>query len=140
MTFFFYGTLTDPEVLASVVRRRVPAAARRRACLDGYRRVVRDGASYPILVPDPAARVDGVLVSELDARDRIRLQRFEGADYRVDRVAVQVAGGGAVTASVFMPQPWVRGSAEPWDLAAWRRRHKRRYIARLRAFGMCDPD
>lgn len=140
MTFFFYGTLTDPDVLASVVGRSVPAADRRRACLDGYRRVARDGASYPILVPDPAARVDGVLVSGLDARDRIRLQRFEGPDYWVDRLSVQGPGGRAVTACVFMPQPWVRGSAEPWDLATWRRRHKRRYIARLRAFGMCDPD
>ncbi|TVR97948.1 MAG: gamma-glutamylcyclotransferase [Rhodospirillales bacterium] len=129
----------DRDVLACVLGRRPPDRPRP-ARLNGYRRMVRAGASYPILVADPAAAVAGILVSGLDAHDQDRLRRFEGEDYRLDRLAVLVRCGGTMTAQVFMPQPWVQAGSEPWDLPAWRRRHKARYVARLRAFGMCDPD
>jgi hypothetical protein len=34
-----------------------------------------------------------------------------------------------------MAKTWVAGSVDEWDLARWRRRHKRRYLARLRGLG-----
>ncbi|AGB30657.1 AIG2 family protein [Natrinema pellirubrum DSM 15624] len=77
MTVFVYGTLTDPERVASVLE-TTPAAATRlfvgHATLEGLQRV--DGR-YPTLVP--GGSVDGRLLAVDDATLE-RLDRYEGVD------------------------------------------------------------
>ncbi len=136
--FFFYGTLIDVDVLHAVVGRPIPRAARRLAEVHGWQRIVRAGASYPLLLPEESGRVDGVLVSGLGSTDVARLIHFEGDDYRLDELPVRPRGGGVVRARVFLPQPGIPATAEVWSLNAWQRRHKRRYLARLRRRGIAD--
>ena len=140
MIFFFYGTLLDDDVFALVTGRSVVPRARCRAVAEGYRRVFREGASYPILIAAAGGRVDGALVDGLGVRETERLKTFEGGEYDLVPLSVHAHNRGHVRAHVFMAKAWVPGSAEPWTLAGWRRLHKRRYLARLRAFRIWTAD
>ena len=132
MNFFFYGTLLDDEVFALVTGRSLDPPERCRATIDGYCRVFREGASYPILIATASGRVDGALVSGLGPKETERLKTFEGNEYDLVQLIVRRHTGRPVAAHVFMAKTWVTGSTDPWDLAHWRHRHKRRYLARLR--------
>ena len=104
MRFFFYGTLIEPEILHAVLRRPVVRAHCRNALLHGYRRVYRRGASYPIIVADAASEVEGIVVSELTARDVARLRAYEGPEYIVHERSLRLSGNGFISAKVFMPR------------------------------------
>jgi hypothetical protein len=135
MRFFFYGTLLDPDVVALVLGRRLPPAAFVPASLPGHARRRAKGASYPIVVRDPCGEVPGAVVGGMSRRDVARLSAYEGPRYCIASLTVKVAGT-LTRVSVFRPlenrfQP-VGGS---WDLAAWQRRDKRSFMARVsRAF------
>ena len=94
MRYFFYGTLMDRTVLAAVLGRSLPPAASRPASLDGYRRVFRAGASYPVLVPAAGEVVAGIVVDGLGQGDRRRLEAFEGSDYVSREMPVRLGRGG----------------------------------------------
>lgn len=132
MKYFFYGTLMDTEVLGAVIGRRIPVARRRRAVIDGYRRMYRAGAWYPILVPDADSRVEGVLVSSLTPADAARLTAFEGNEYDLAELSVKPARGDVTLANVFVPSPGVPGSSREWTFQNWRRKHRREYLRRAR--------
>lgn len=129
MRYFFYGTLMDPAVLAAVIDRR-PAGPRRCASIEGYRRVYRAGAAYPVLIPAAGERVSGLLVEGLNERDRRRLDAFEGGDYIAREVPVRTDRG-EVRARMFVPRPGVPATAVPWSLDEWRRRYRRVYLERV---------
>jgi hypothetical protein len=132
MRFFFYGTLLDSDVAALVLGRRLPPAAFVPASLPGYARRRAKGATYPVVVSDPCGEVPGVVVGGLSARDVARLAAFEGPGYRIASVRVKAAGR-LTTVSVFEPiQSRLQPSGELWNLALWRRRHKRAFVGRLR--------
>src|SRR5512147_2158995 len=101
MRFFFYGTLIDPEILRAVLQRPVDPMRRQRALLKGYRRVYRRGASYPLLVADTTAQVEGTLVSALLNRDIMLLRMYEGQEYEIRKLSVSSSGTGRVLAAVF---------------------------------------
>jgi len=134
MRFFFYGTLMDADVLAAVVGRRIGSARFQDAILDGFRRVYRRGASYPILLDDPDGQVDGVVVSALTAADAVRLDAFEGSEYRRAARTVAVAGKGTAEVQVYLTNPGVPASKQPWDFEGWRR-HRAAYLRRVRRSG-----
>ncbi|MGZ8409581.1 MAG: gamma-glutamylcyclotransferase family protein, partial [Hyphomicrobium sp.] len=140
MNFFFYGTLLDDDVFALVTGRSTAPHDRCRAAIHGHLRVFREGASYPILVAAAGGRVDGALVAGLGPKETERLKTFEGDEYDLVQLVVHRHNRGPASAYVFMAKTWVAGSAEEWDLAHWRRRHKRRYVARLRKLGTWTPD
>ena len=124
MRFFFYGTLIDPEILDAVLRRPVNPARRRNAVLRGYRRVYREGASYPILVADAASDVEGIVVSALTAPDVALLTAYEGAEYEIRELPVRLSGDGFIPAKVFLPRAACEASRVPWTLEEWQRRHR----------------
>jgi hypothetical protein len=140
MNFFFYGTLLDDDVFPLVTGRSLAPRDRCRAAIDGYLRVFREGASYPILVATAGGRVEGALVGGVGPREAERLKTFEGDEYALIQLIVHRHNGGPVGAHVFMAKTWVPGSADVWDFANWRRRHKRRYLARLRGPGNWTAD
>jgi hypothetical protein len=90
MEYFFYGTLMDDDVLGAVIGRRPLPACRATARLRGYRRVFKRWATYPVLIEEPGASVDGVLVHGISRREAVRLDRFEGALYREAEVCVEI--------------------------------------------------
>jgi gamma-glutamylcyclotransferase (GGCT)/AIG2-like uncharacterized protein YtfP len=132
---FFYGTLMDGDVLAAVIGRPASTVRRQGALVEGYRRVYRLGASYPILVPMPGGRTEGVLASGLRPADTARLVGFEGRDYDLVEVPVRAARLGPTQAMIFMPAPEVIAFPEEWTLATWRRRHRKEYLRRIRSTG-----
>ncbi|MBK8175725.1 MAG: gamma-glutamylcyclotransferase [Rhodospirillales bacterium] len=131
MRLFFYGTLIDPEILQAVLRRRVDRSCRCRAVLAGYRRVFRRGAVYPVLVPADGARVEGVLVHRLSARDVARLSAYEGKDYRLAPISVNLGAGRSVSAQAFLPVEGCEPTSIEWRPAYWRRRYRRQYVLRV---------
>jgi hypothetical protein len=135
MRFFFYGTLLDGDVMALVLGRRLPPQRFTPATLPGYARRRAKGASYPIVLRDPRAEVEGAVVAGLGAHDVARLALYEGARYRLATRRVRIHRR-FVRVSVFEPVEDrfvpVEGS---WQLAVWQRTDKRRFVARLaRAF------
>ncbi len=128
MEYFFYGTLMDGDVLARVVGQPVPPARIEAAVAEGYRRLYVAGAWYPLLVPAPGGRVEGRLVSGIDARAAARIAHFESDAYELETLPVRTPRRGPVGALIFMARPGVAASPEEWDLASWRRRHKRTYL------------
>jgi hypothetical protein len=130
MRFFFYGTLVDEDVRRAVLGPHAPRHVEP-ALLDGWRRVPVRGRTYPVVVADPAASVDGVLVRGLNAAARRRLERYEDADlYEVTTLDVLPTGRmRPVQAFVFVAKAagFRRGSGR-WEIGEWRRRHKRRFL------------
>ena len=118
----------DGDVLARVVGQPVPPARMEAAVVEGYRRLYVADAWYPMLVPAPGGRVEGRLVSAIDARAAARIADFENDAYELEALPVRAARRGAVGALAFMARPGVAASPEEWDLASWRRRHKRTYL------------
>lgn len=130
MRFFFYGTLMDADIRRAVLGVRALSPSEP-ATLDGWRRVKMAGVTYPMIVRARNHRVDGILMHGLDGRAVEMLQTYEGDEYAIIPVQVQ-AGTSAIGAKVFVPRPGlpVRGRV-PWDLGAWQRRHKRRFLGAL---------
>jgi hypothetical protein len=137
-TFFFYGTLLDADVRRLVMGAGAPAALEP-ATLIGWRRVAHPRETYPMIVPAADAAVEGAIARDLAPDTVARLVTYEGPEYRTHAVEVRLAGGGTLAAEVFVPiDPFV-GAGEPWELAAWQRRHKQRYLARMRTDGPVAP-
>ena len=134
MRFFFYGTLMDEDVRRAVLGRRAPRNVTP-AVLEGWARVPLTGASYPVVVRRAGARVDGVLARGIDGVAARRLARYEGAEYVPIEAAIRPAQRSTpITAFLFVPRPGrVRTGMGGWDIDAWRRRYKRRFLARLGA-------
>jgi len=137
MRFFFYGTLMDADVRRAVLGPHAPRHVEP-ALLRGWRRLPVRGRTYPVIVADPAASVDGVLVRGLNAAARRRLERYEDADlYAAATVDVLPAGRARpVQALVFVANfvakaPGVRRGSRRWEIGDWRRRHKRRFLLTL---------
>jgi gamma-glutamylcyclotransferase (GGCT)/AIG2-like uncharacterized protein YtfP len=129
---FFYGTLMDVDVLGAVIGRPASTVRRQVAVVEGYRRFYKLGASYPILVPMPGGRIEGVLASGLRQVDMARLVAFEGSDYDLVEVSVKAERIGPTRSMIFMSKPEVMASSEEWTLASWARRHKQKYLRRIR--------
>lgn len=132
-SYFFYGTLMDAAVRAAVLGPRSDLPPVEAASLSGYRRLYMRGATYPVLVPAPQQEVEGLLLHEVDANAERRLVHFEGDAYRQAMVTVAGRRSGLIAACCFLPvDNDLADATQPWDLATWRRRHRRRYLTRIR--------
>lgn len=130
MDYFFYGTLMDEDVLERVAGRRFGPRETEPAWVEGFDCYYVAGAWYPMLVEAPGGRVAGRLVHGIDALEESRIRYFEGDDYETRTLTVATRRG-TVAALTFMPKTTLSASPEPWQLARWRRRHKRIYLMRL---------
>ena len=131
VNYFFYGTLIDPEVLRLILGREVAPLSRRKARLRGYRRVFRHNATYPVLVADADAAVEGVVIGGLAPRDVAALERYEGPDYKTITLPMALANGGEVVARVFVPARTCAPSAIDWTFEEWRRRFRGAHLRRI---------
>ena len=132
MTYFFFGTLMDREVLATVLDRPVAAGELSRAWLHGYQRVRAAHASYPILVPAPGVVVGGVVFHSREGRDDLRIRHFEDGEYAERWLIVRLAGGRRLAARVFLALEVLQATDEAWDLAAWASAHKAAFLEQCR--------
>jgi hypothetical protein len=129
MAYFFFGTLMDREVLATVLARSVAAAELRRAWLNDYRRVCAANVSYPILLPAPGLVVGGVVFQPRSALDDVRIRHFEDGEYVGHWRFVRLPGGRRLAARVFLALEALQATDEPWDLRVWASAHKADFLA-----------
>lgn len=130
--YFFYGTLMDRELLARVCGMPIETLHIEPATIAGFRRTGVVGRSYPILVENPGGGVAGILVFGLSARAAMRLDAYEGANYRLAEAEVK-AGQRSVAARYYAfvgATNGLRSDRRDWSLDHWRRRWKRRAMRR----------
>lgn len=132
MTYFFFGTLMDRDVLATVLDRPVAEDEMIPAWLHDYRRVRAATASYPLLVRSPGLVVGGVVFRPKDDRDDVRIRHFEEEEYIERWLNVRLAGGRRLATRVFFGLEAMQATEEPWDLAAWRSAHKAAFLEQCR--------
>lgn len=134
MTYFFFGTLMDRDVLATVLDRPVAEDEMVPAWLHDHRRVRAATASYPVLVPSRGLVVGGVAFEPSDERDDVRIRHFEEDEYAERWLPVHLAGGRRIAARVFFGLDSMPATDESWDLAAWAGKHKAAFLKQCRAW------
>lgn len=135
---FAYGSLMCADIMSQVAGRSLDGVV---AVLPGHARHPVAGEDYPGLVPDPAGRVEGVLYRGVDAAALARLDAFEGDLYERLAVAVEVPGGGPVTAWCYVFRPACRHLLLPgeWRFEAFLATGKARFQARYLGFAALPP-
>jgi gamma-glutamylcyclotransferase (GGCT)/AIG2-like uncharacterized protein YtfP len=138
-SLFAYGTLMFPGVVRRLAGRTL---ATRPATLPGYSRRALRRASYPGLVPEPGARVAGVLVHGVWPALLARLDRWEGAEYERRLARVETARGDAALAHVYAlaPRSLTRALESDWDAAAFERDHLARWLRNAARFTAREID
>jgi hypothetical protein len=140
MAYFFFGTLIDREVLATVLDRPVAGDELRRAWLHGYRRVRAARVSYPILVAAPGLVVGGVVFQPRRTLDDVRIRHFEDGEYAEHWSVVRLPGGRRLAARVFLPLEALQATDEAWDLGGWASAHKAAFLTQCREWMRdCPP-
>ena len=132
MAYFFFGTLMDRDVLATVLDRPVASHELSRGWLHGYQRARAAHASYPILVPASGVVVGGVVFQPKNRRDDTRIRHFEDGEYAERWLIVHLAGGRRLAARVFLALEVLQATDEAWDLAAWASAHKTAFLEQCR--------
>jgi hypothetical protein len=144
MTYFFFGTLMDLDVLATVLDRPLAGGELSQAWLRGYRRVRAATASYPVLVPAAGLLVGGVLFHPRSDRDEVRIRHFEDEEYIDLWLMAQLPGGRRLPARVFFSLEALGGTDHPWNLGEWAHEHKAAFLEQCREWMRdcpeCEPD
>lgn len=96
---FTYGSLMFSSVWQQVVRGHYRSVNAR---LSDHARFAVAGESYPGLVAQRGAAVEGVLYLGIDAPDIARLDGFEGSEYRRAAVHVLTPDGADVAAHAYL--------------------------------------
>ena len=135
--YFFFGTLMDLDVLKLVLERPAAPGALAPARLPGYRRmrILRD--SFPILVEDPSAAVDGLVFTTASAEEGARILFFEDYDYDMALVRPVLRDGRVLEATFCGAEAGVQASDEHWDLERWAARHKPGFLELSRIYMAC---
>ncbi len=131
---FVYGTLLLQDIQRRVTGRTFEAVAAR---LKGFARRRVRGETYPSLVPDAGAWVDGAVLRDVDDSSLARLDAYEGDAYERIPVRVRCADGRETDASLWLLRASERQrlSDEPWDLATFVARDLARFEAEYEGFG-----
>ncbi len=122
-SLFVYGTLSDPDLLAAVIGRRVDRRHLLAAVAPGFRAVHYPQRVYPALVRAPGGRATGLLVLNLTPFERDVLDAFEGAEYRRGIVPV-IFDDELHEADAYLPVVAVAADGPAWSLAEWQANHK----------------
>ena len=97
---FVYGTLLDEALVVQLTGRTFPRIP---AVLAGYRREVPPGG-YPRIVPAPQARVQGMLLDDVDAAALRAFDAYEDEGRLYRRVTVTVeADDRSLDAQTYVP-------------------------------------
>jgi len=124
---FVYGTLSDPDLLAAVLGRRVGRASMLAATAPGFRAVHLPQRVYPALVRAPGGQAAGLLILHLTGFERDVLDAFEGEEYRRGLVPV-IFDSELHEADAYMPVIAVAADAPAWSLAHWQANHRARVL------------
>ncbi|MBI3443979.1 MAG: gamma-glutamylcyclotransferase [Magnetospirillum sp.] len=130
---FIFGTLMDPHVREAVLGRNPAGLNLEAGRLEGWRLAHVAGRAYPMLIPHPTGRVEGILLHGLTDEDRRRLDYYEGDEYVCVELEIAAAGESRRRAQVYACRHGVSPGRDGWRLVEWQRRHKPAALARIRA-------
>ncbi|RED13984.1 gamma-glutamylcyclotransferase [Pontivivens insulae] len=121
---FFYGTLRDAETREIVLGPYAGAVKVSPATLPDHAARAVVGEDYPVIVKEPGARAEGVVVRDIPEGAVARLSYFEDEfDYALEHTLADTPDG-PVEVEVF----YVRGThlqvGDAWDFAAWSARQQ----------------
>jgi Gamma-glutamyl cyclotransferase, AIG2-like len=127
--FFFYGTLMDCDLLSRVLGRPIAPSKLVPAVLRGYSRSAVQGLPYPVVLREPTASVNGVVLGGITAAQCNRLRRYEGENYFLMRGVAEFGQEPARSVLLFVPQPGAFvATGEPWSLMRWRSHAKSKVL------------
>ncbi len=132
---FTYGSLMWADIMARVCGREFASEP---AALAGHARHPVRGEDYPGLRPAPGGLVPGRLYRDVDAAAWARLDAFEGPEYERVDVVVALADGGTLPAQVYRFRTEFAQRLLPgdWDVAAFEREGRARFVAGYRGFSV----
>ncbi len=130
-SFFFYGSLRDPEIRAAVFPHLVGKLKIEPARLPGYRLAYSVAYRCPVLAPQPSRSVAGALVSGLDRRGLARMAHYEAEIYHPARLDVRLPDGRRRRAWVFLAAHSGAIGRRSWHFERWRRREKRKLLSQV---------
>lgn len=114
--FFFYGTLCHEPLLERVLGHKVQG---RPAVLADHAVHWAETGPYPMLCPEAGKSAPGLLLDDLTASDRERLDFYEGGfDYTTRDILVR-ADGTEVGAHVYFPASGAACHGPVWQLSDW---------------------
>lgn len=116
MHIFTYGSLMFPEIWQRVVRGNYRSAT---ATLPGFARYALADDTYPGMVAQAEAVVEGVLYYDVAPPDLAALDAFEGREYRREKVNVVIESGETVIACTYIFLAEQRLSGLPWEPQAF---------------------
>ena len=136
VSFFFYGTLIDPDVRRLVLGVESQKLNVMPAWLPRFtvRYVLR--ARYPALRPKPGGRAAGIVITGLSRKQALTLDRYEGDAYRRNICMVRLADRRQIAAFVYMPLAKLQIGPRPWIFETWHARDKANF---LWASGLNNP-
>lgn len=116
MHIFTYGSLMFPEIWQRVVRGNYRSAT---ATLPGFARYALADDTYPGMVAQAEAVVEGLLYYDVAPPDLAALDAFEGREYRREKVNVVIESGETVIACTYIFLAKQRLSGLPWEPQAF---------------------
>ncbi len=128
MDFFFFGSLMDRDVAEVVLGRAVPDAACEVARVEGFRRVLLAGESYPAMVPRAGGHVDGILMRGVTPAEHRRIVWFEDSEYDLVEVPVSRGSGARATALACLRRPGTAIQEADWSFARWQVEDKSAFL------------
>jgi hypothetical protein len=128
MRVFFFGSLMDRDLVRLVLDREIEDLVFTAAELLGYERRRAKEESFPIIVPTPGGRVDGLLVEGLTITDVERIRWYESDDYDLRPCLVGIEER-RHEAHVFLATETLEPEQTEWDFEHWVRTEKSMCIA-----------
>ncbi len=99
ISLFTYGSLMFPQVWQRVVCGRYSQAL---AEVEGYARYAVRNATYPGMVAQAGASVNGVVYFNVSEADIAMLDAFEGGDYRRVTVSARLPDGEIIPVEAYL--------------------------------------
>ncbi|MDJ0956205.1 MAG: gamma-glutamylcyclotransferase family protein [Arenicellales bacterium] len=130
---FVFGTLMDLDVLNIVLGRKIEEPFLRSATLAGFRCVRISDETYPVLVAQPNAIVEGCVLQDLTKTDWSRIRFFESYEYELEPCRIDVEGEGVIEA-VYCSEGITAGTFESWILPWWQKHHKSNFLHLISAY------
>ena len=136
---FAYGPLMCEDILRDVAGCRLRTSA---ATLQGYARRGVRGETYPALVPEDGARVEGIVYRDVPDPAWARLDAFEGDMYERRQVRIHTDEGATLSAETYVVRPSFMDRLETtaWSFEGFLEGGKNRFLHGYEGFQALAQD
>lgn len=131
---FSFGTLMDEQLLCCVSGMERTALNIQPAVLRGYAQRLVTGEEFPVIIPVASSEVPGVLITGLHEEAMRRILFYEGEEYRLTEIELQVVGRGLCSAVYFADNNIYQTQHASWDFEQWQTSHKAEFLVRTASY------